>query len=80
MLCEAKTQVILDGLPSILTKRKRKSSFENRGSDYSLLANREVREPPLQVERERRSVAVSEDEQSQSLHRQRWSHSPTLHV
>ena len=33
---KAKTQVILCGLPSILTKRKRKSAFENRGSDYLL--------------------------------------------
>ena len=43
MLREAKTEVILDGLPSILTKRKRKSAFENRGSDYSLSANRQKR-------------------------------------
>ena len=27
-----------DGLPSILTQRKRKFTFENRGSDYSLSA------------------------------------------
>ena len=35
-LRKAKTEVILVGLPSILTQRKRKSVSQNRSSDYSL--------------------------------------------
>ncbi|MBQ7953953.1 MAG: hypothetical protein IJ332_04355 [Clostridia bacterium] len=42
LVVEGKNAGNPDGLPSILTKRKRKFNFENRGSDYSLSANERI--------------------------------------
>lgn len=45
-LRKAKTEVILVGLPSILTQRKRKSVSQNRSSDYSLSVKRKAYAKP----------------------------------